>query len=104
VASRRLQNRRKRRAARPAGYARRYATRGAVTTNRMMRTISLVLTCTLSATVPRTDDSAGHILVRAEYRAGGTCDDCFGWRVTITDDGSVRQQVKKAPGWNSADE
>ena len=42
--------------------------------------------------------------VYAEFQPGGTCHDCFGWRLTVLEDGTVAQEVKSVPGWRAPDE
>jgi len=44
------------------------------------------------------------IQLRAEYDPGGTCNDCYGWRANIRDDGTVVLEVKTASGWGAPDD
>ena len=59
--------------------------------------------CLLAYGAPDPDTRHDTVL-RAEYRPGDTCDDCFGWRVRILESGAVKHEVKKAPGWDAPDE
>ena len=44
------------------------------------------------------------LLLKATYEPGGTCDDCYEWRISIYTDGGSKLEAKTKPGWNAPDE
>jgi hypothetical protein len=68
------------------------------------RRCSTVVLVTLLAlfTLVGAEDST-EPFVYAEFQPGGTCDDCYAWRVIVREDGTVTQDVKNVAGWRAPD-
>src|SRR5215470_19462629 len=62
---------------------------------------AFILLVVLSSTAGTADVESR--LLSATYEPGGTCDDCYGWRASVSQAGVAVLEAKTTPGWNAPD-
>ncbi|MGH9786682.1 MAG: hypothetical protein ACRD88_21140 [Terriglobia bacterium] len=68
------------------------------------RAVILAVLMFFLAGVQQPEDVPAGPLLKATYEPGGTCDDCYAWRLSINTDGSFTLESKILPGWDTPDE
>jgi hypothetical protein len=68
--------------------------------NRLVIVVVLMLVLAGAVEPQGTPDTG---LLKAAYEPGGTCDDCYEWRINISTDGSFGLEAKTEPGWHAPD-
>src|SRR5678816_152468 len=66
--------------------------------------LSMAFSLFIAAGSPRSNNEAPLALVHAAFEPGGTANDSYAWRVSISQSGVVQLEVKSSPGWHAPDE
>ena len=69
-----------------------------------VRSLAAVLVLVAAAPTVAFAAPSEDVQISAAYDPGGTCSECYAWRLAIRNDGTVIFEVKSTPGWGAPDE